>query len=114
MRAREKILVCHCTELHGVPVSQALQTIPPQTELNKKKLGDKNMKYGTTSGRRKKQYFDIAAGKIRQQKHLTQKYNIMNYKVKMRREQFLHSFTQHNWGTNEVIEKCKANHRKPS
>lgn len=65
-------------------------------------------------GEEKKQYFDIAAGKIRQQKHLTQKYNIMNYKVKMRREQFLHSSTQHNWGTNEVIEKCKANHRKPS
>lgn len=66
------------------------------------------------TGEGKKLYFDIVAGKIRQQKHLTQKYNIMNYKVKMRREQFLHSSTQHNWGTNEVIEKCKANHRKPS
>lgn len=72
------------------------------------------MKYGTTSGRRKKQYFDIAAGKIRQQKHLTQKYNIMNYKVKMRREQFLHSSTQHNWGTNEVIEKYKETTESPA
>lgn len=59
------------------------------------------MKYGTSNRRKKKQYFDTAVGKIRQQKHLTQKYNIMNYKVKMRREQFFHSFTQHNWGTNK-------------
>lgn len=43
LRAREKILVCHCTELHGVPISQALQTIPPQIELNKKKTGDKKL-----------------------------------------------------------------------
>lgn len=41
LRAREKILVCHYAELHGVPISLALQTIPAQIELNKKKMGDK-------------------------------------------------------------------------
>lgn len=39
LKVREKTLVCYCTEIHGVPVSQALEAKQSQREQNKKKPG---------------------------------------------------------------------------
>lgn len=39
IKVREKMLVCDCTEIHGVPVSQALEVKQSQREQNKTKTG---------------------------------------------------------------------------